>query len=205
MLIDQLGDTTKEDIKLVCHKLFHENYITEFVFAPNENLKKANSDYSFLLHYYDEIGELLQQCGWELCRDDRVNVIYITSTFTMAKVVLSKTESYFLFALRLLYDQKKTQASASGEIFIFVNEIVEQLSTLGAMEPVTKQERERALRTLQNKNIITRITGKLSDIDAKIAILPSVVCAISAKKVELLTKSLSDQDKNTDVEEEDEE
>jgi len=190
MLIDELSYEKREDIKLLCQKLFNENYIPEYIFAANEKLRKANPDYFMLLACFDAVSEILDSCGWSLNRDDQVGVIYISSSYPAMKTILSKLESYFLFALRLIYDQKKTGVSATGQVFIYVRDLIEQLSSLGALDQVTKQERKKALQMLKNKNIIARITGELSDLDAKIAILPSILCVLSASKVAMLKKSL---------------
>lgn len=190
MRIDEENTETREKIRELCHKLFDENYILEFVFAPNDTLRKANPDYTFLSLHFDCMAELLEQCGWKLNQDLQAGVIYLTSLYPSAKVSLTKTESYYLFGLRLLYDEKKMRASASGEVFATVQELLEKLATLDAFDPVGRQERERALRTLQNKNIITRITGKLTEPDAQIAIMPSILCAISAPRVKRLLESL---------------
>ena len=193
MRIDQESAETREEIRELCHKLFDENYILEFVFAPNDTLRRANPDYSFLSLNFDCVVELLEQCGWKLNQDTQAGVIYLTSLYPSTKVTLTKTESYYLFGLRLLYDEKKMRASASGEVFATVQELLEKLSTLDALEPVSRQERERALRTLQNKNIITRIAGKLTEPDAQLAIMPSILCAISAPKVKRLLESLPEE------------
>jgi hypothetical protein len=191
MIIDEYDDNTIERVREVCQELFHRNYITEFVFSPNESLKKANISYSFVMQHFDAVEQVLDLSGWNLHHDEHVRVLYLTSDYTSAKVVLNKIESYFLLALRLIYDDKKTQASASGEVFITVREIIEQLTTLGAVESVQKIERERALRTLSNKSIISRMTGTLGDIDARFAILPSIICAISADKTKSVLEMLS--------------
>jgi len=191
MIIDDYDEATLETIREVCQELLHRNYITEFSFSPNESLKKANAGYSFIMSHFDAVEELLERCGWKLHHDEQVRVLHLTSDYTIAKVVLGKIESYFLLALRLLYDDKKTQATASGEVIITVREIIEQLTTLGAVDSVTKQDREKAIRTLGGKNIISRMTGKWGDMDARLAILPSVICAISSDKTNNVLKMLS--------------
>lgn len=191
MRIDQESAETREQIKEICHKLFDENYILEYVFAPNDTLRKANPDYSFLFRHFECIAELLEQCGWKLEQNTQAGVIYLTSLYPSAKIVLTQTESYYLFGLRLLYDEKKMHASASGEVFATVQELLEKLATLDALKPVSRSDRERALRTLQNKKIITRMTGKLKDPDAQLAIMPSILCAISASKVKRLLESIA--------------
>lgn len=191
MKIDEYDSATLERIRVVCQLLFHGSYITEYVFSPNEALKKANESYSFVMAHYDAIEELLDRSGWQLCHDDRSGVLYLTSDYAQAKVILSKTESFFLLSMRMLYDEKKTQASASGEVFVTARDVVEHLTTLGAIEKVTKQERDKAFRTLAGKNIVARMKGKWGEMDCRLAILPSIVCAISAEKTKAVLEMIA--------------
>lgn len=191
MKIDAFDSQLLERTREVCQKLFHGNYITEYVFAPNDALKKANEDYSFVMAHYEVIEELLDCCGWELCHDPRAGVLYLSSDYAQAKMILTQLESYFLLAMRLIYDEKKTQASASGEVFITAREIVEKLTSLNAIDQVNKRERGKALRTLAGKNIIAKMTGKWEDLDVRMAILPSIVCAISPDKTKAVANMLS--------------
>lgn len=195
MKIDCYDAATLERIREVCQQLFHGNYITEFVFAPNEMLKKADENYSFVMTHYDAIEELLERCGWRLCKNDRFGVLYLSSEYAQAKVNLTKVESLFLLALRLLYDEKRTQASASGEVYITARDVIERLCTLGAVEQVSKQEREKSFRTLAGKNIVARMTGKWGELDMRLAVLPSIVCAISPDKTKAVVAMLSSQAK----------
>lgn len=201
MKIDAYDGAVLERIREVCQELFHKNYITEYIFAPNEALKKANESFSFIMAHYEAIAELLERCGWKLCQDPRAGVVYLSSEYAPAKVILSKIESYFLLAMRVLYDDKKTQASASGEVFVTTQEIVEWLATIGAVEQVTKQDREKALRTLAGKNIVVRMTGKWGEMDSRLAILPAVVCAISAEKIKAVINMLTAQEQGEEEEE----
>ena len=191
MKIDTFDQQYLERTREVCQKLFHENYITEYVFAPNDALKRANEDYSFIMSHYEAIEELLDRCGWELCHDSRAGVLYLTSNYAMAKMILNQLESYFLLAMRLLYDEKRTQASASGEVFVTGLEIVEQLTSLNAVDQVNKRDRGRALRTLAGKNIVAKMTGKWEDPDVRLAILPSIVCALSQDKVKAVAQMIA--------------
>lgn len=201
MKIDAYDGAVLEQVREVCQELFHKNYITEYIFAPNEALKKANESFSFIMAHYEAIEELLERCGWKLCQDPRAGVVYLSSEYAPAKAILSKMESYFLLAMRVLYDDKKTQASASGEVFVTTQEIVEWLTTIGAVDQVTKQDREKALRTLAGKNIVARMTGKWGEMDSRLAILPAVVCAISAEKTKAVINMLTTQDQSEEDEE----
>ena len=191
MIIDEYDSAIQDKIREICQELFHSNYITEFVFAANESLKRVNNSYSFVMSHYDAVEELLDHCGWKLRHDERVGVLYLTSDYANAKINLTKIESYFLLALRLIYDEKKTQALTSNEVVVTVRDIIEQLTSLGAVDSITKQDREKALRTLYSKNILSRMTGKWGDMDARLAILPSVVCAISPEKTRAVLELMS--------------
>lgn len=202
MKVDAFDNQCLERTREVCQKLFHGNYITEYVFAPNDALKKANEDYSFIMAHYEAIEELLDHCGWELCHDPRAGVLYLSSDYAQAKMILTQLESYFLLAMRLIYDDKKTQASASGEVFVTAREIVEQLTSLNAIDQVNKRDRGKALRTLAGKNIVAKMTGKWEDPDVRLAILPSIVCALSPDKTkavaQMLTASKETQEEEVD-------
>ncbi len=191
MKIDEFDDCTLERVREVCQALFHENYITEYIFAPNDALKRASEDYSFVMAHYDAVEELLDRCGWKLCHDPRAGVLYLSSSYAQAKMVLSQTESYFLLAMRMIFDDKKTQASASGEVFVTAQEIVEQLTSLNAVDQVNKKDRAKALRTLASKNIVAKMAGKWEDPDARLAILPSIVCALSPDKTKAVVQMLA--------------
>lgn len=191
MKIDAFDNQRLERTREICQKLFHGNYITEYVFAPNDVLKKANEDYSFVMAHYEAVEELLDRCGWKLCHDPRAGVLYLSSDYAQAKMILTQLESYFLLAMRLIYDDKKTQASASGEVFVTSREIVEQLTSLNALDQVNKRERGKALRTLAGKNIVAKMAGKWEDPDVRLAILPSIVCALSPDKTKAVANMLS--------------
>ncbi|MBQ7230678.1 MAG: DUF4194 domain-containing protein [Oscillospiraceae bacterium] len=201
MKIDVLDQQDLERTREVCQKLFHENYITEYVFAPNDALKQANEDYSFIMAHYQAVEELLDRCGWELCHDARAGVLYLNSHYTMAKMSLSQLESYILLGMRLLYDEKRTQASASGEVFVTAMEIVELLTSLNAVDQVNKRDRGKALRTLAGKNIVAKMTGKWEDPDVRLAILPSIVCALSQDKLKAVAQMIASGKKAVEEEE----
>lgn len=199
-----LSEEEKDRIRILCQKLFHENYITEFVFAANEKLRKSNFDYNFILARFEIFSELLDAVGWHLHKDSSNGVIYITSDYSGVKPVLNKLETFYLFALRLLYDKKRSSASATGQVFVTVREMTEQLDSLNATDTQSKKERKSALSTLRNKNIIARIDGELDDLDCKIAILSSILCVISAAKVKLLKDEFNTETDENDESEADE-
>lgn len=196
----KLGNEEKDKIKDLCQKLFHENYITEFIFSNNDKLSSSNPEYNYILSKYRIFEELLDAVGWQLNHDSSNGVIYITSGYSGAKPVLNKIETMFLFALRIIYDKKRSSASSTGQVYTTVRDITEQLESLNAVTNITKRDRKAALSKLREKNIITRIAGELGEMDCKIAIRPSILYVISATRVKLLKEQMNEISADTEAE-----
>lgn len=183
---DTLREEEQKHIRTICQRLFHENFLLEFRFSAKDAMKKSDPDYLFAFQHFSEMSELLDACGWTLHKDDRAGVIYLTSGYPGAYLPLKKLESQFLFALRLLYDERRLQAVHTAEVRCTVRDIIEKLNTLNAIEIVNKQERADALRTLETRNVISRIAGNWSELDTSLVILPSILCVLSSEKIAAL-------------------
>lgn len=183
---DSFTAEEQERTRAICQRLFHENFLLEFRFSAKDGMKKADPDYLFAFQRFSALAELLDGCGWQLHKDDRAGVMYLTSGYPGAYLPLKKLESKFLFALRLIYDDRKLQAVNTAEVLCTVRDIVEKLSTLNAIDVVTKQERAEALRMLESRNIIQRLSGAWTELDTRLVILPSILCALSAEKIAAL-------------------
>ena len=108
----------------------------------------------------------------------------------------SNTEPYLRFLC------EATSKELLDEKVAKVREIVEQLTSLNAIDQVNKRDRGKALRTLAGKNIVAKMTGKWEDPDVRLAILPSIVCALSPDKTkavaQMLTASKETQEEEVD-------
>lgn len=183
---DTLNPDEQERVRTICQRLFHENFILEFRFSAKDAMKKADPDYTFAYQKFSVLSELLDACGWRLHKDDRAGVMYLTSAYPGAYLPLKKLESQCLFALRLIYDDKKMQAAHTSEVLCSVRDILEKLNTLNAAESITKQDRNDALRTLEARHLIERISGSWSELDTTLVILPSILCVLSTDKIAAL-------------------
>lgn len=191
MKIDELDGETLEQVRRICQELFHQNHINEYVFAPNDAQKRASESYSFVMAHYSAIEELLDRCGWRLCHDPSIGVLYLDSVYAEAKMPLSQTASCFLLAMRLIFEERKMQASATGEVFVTAREIVERLTTLNAVKTISKQDREKAFRVLAGKNLVARMNGSWGDMDVRLALLPAIGCTVSQDKIKAYRNMLN--------------
>lgn len=191
MKVEQLPKEERERIKTVCQRLFHENYLLEYRFSAASGMKKADPDYLFAWQRREELSELLEQCGWKLEEEKREGVLYLVSDFPGAYPPLKKLESQCLFALYLLYDERRMQADGASEVRCSVRDVMEKLTTLNIVKAVPRQERAAALRTLEEKRLIDKLEGQWSELESRFLILPSILCALRPEKIAALRRHYS--------------
>ena len=193
MKVELLPEEERERIKVICQRLFHENYLLEYRFSAANGMKKADPDYLFAWQRREELSELLEQCGWQLRVDNREGVLYLISDYPGAYVPLKKLESQCLFVLYLLYDERRMQESGTAEVWCSVRDVMEKLTTLNIVKSVPKQERAAVLRTLEEKRLVDKPAGQWGDLETRFLILPSILCTLSQEKIAALRRHYSEE------------
>ena len=91
---------------------------------------------------------------------------------------LLKYESILLLVLRLLYLQKRESLSASADqVLVTVEEVQAELQKMNLPRRLDQPTLERLLRTLRRYNL-ARPLGRLSGLDSRIEVFPTVLLAL---------------------------
>ena len=91
---------------------------------------------------------------------------------------LLKYESILLLVLRLLYLQKRESLSASADqVLVTVEEVQAELQKMNLPRRLDQPTLERLLRTLRRYNL-ARPVGRLSGLDSRIEVFPTVLLAL---------------------------
>ena len=94
------------------------------------------------------------------------------------RVILKKYESIILLILRLLYVEKRESLSTSEDrVFATVEEIKNEYEKLNLPRKFDRVLLEESLRNIKRYNLL-KVEDRLSDMDAKIRIYPSVMLAM---------------------------
>lgn len=92
---------------------------------------------------------------------------------------LLKYESILLLILRLLYLQKRESlATGADEVLVTVEEVQTELQKMNLPRRIDQPTLERLMRTLRKYNL-ARPVGRLSGLDSRIEVFPTVLLALT--------------------------
>ena len=173
-----------EHFKSVCNQLLSRTYLVRTLYQPGKG-RVDNPDYTFLSIHYDEVQEYLSILDWQVRRDDLNGYFYVQNTDEANRCNLNKKETAILLALRMIYDENQERLGLEQDAICTVRDILEKVVTDYAILPArpNMDEVKRALTLLEHHSVIQRIEGKLNQGQCKIAILPTILTAVSSEKL----------------------
>lgn len=199
-----MGATAKEleQFKSVCNQLLSRTYIVRTIFQPGKG-RIDNPDYLFLSRHYEAVQEYLSLLDWDLRKDDLNGYFYVLNTDEANRCNLSKKETAILLALRLIYEENMERLGLEQDAICTVRDILEKVVTDYPVFPSrpNTEEVKRALTLLENHSIVQRIEGKFNQSSCKLAILPTILSAVSAEKLSLVVSALRKESPDEEVDE----
>ena len=202
MNVDWLNSASQRDIdqfKSVCNQLLSRTYVVRTLYRPDKG-RVANPDYTFLSIHYEQVRDYLALLDWDLRKDDMNGYFYILNTDEANRCNLDKKETAILLAIRMIYDENQERLGLEQDAICTVRDILEKVVTDYAILPSkpNMEEVKRALTRFENHSIIQRKYNKGS---CKFAILPTVLSAVSADKLNLIVSVLRKEENDEETEE----
>jgi hypothetical protein len=191
-----------EQFKSICNYLLGHTFVVRTVYKPDKGMV-SNPDYTFLSIHYETVREYLSLLDWDLRKDDYNGYFYVLNTDEANRLVLNKTATAILLALRIIYDENQERVGLEHDFICTVREVLEKvitdyaiLSTRPNMDDV-----RRGFTLLENHSVIQRLEGRYSQAGCKFAILPTILTVVSGERLNAVVSTLR---KEEDVEEADE-
>ena len=205
MNVDWLSSASQRDIdqfKSVCNQLLSRTYVVRTLYRPDKG-RVANPDYTFLSIHYEQVRDYLALLDWDLRKDDMNGYFYILNTDEANRCNLDKKETAILLAIRMIYDENQERLGLEQDAICTVRDVLEKVVTDYAILPSkpNMEEVKRALTRLENHSIIQRIDGKYNKGSCKFAILPTVLSAVSADRLNLIVSVLRKEENDEETEE----
>ncbi len=198
------GATAKEldQFRSVCNQLLSRTYIVRTVCVPGKG-RVDNPDYLFLARHYEAVQDYLSLLDWDLRRDDLNGYFYVLNTDEANRCNLSKKETAILLALRLIYEENLERLGMEQDAACTVRDILEKVVTDYPVFPSkpNMEEVKRALTRLENHSVIQRIEGKFNESRCRITILPTILSAVSADKLNLVAAALRKEETDEEAQE----
>ncbi len=184
---EQLSEKDREQFMKVLNRLFQCTFIVREEIDQKSKTVVINKDFRFIERYYTLFKNYLKVSGWELQLDNYLGVIALYNRYGYSRHRLNKHVTYFLYILRLIYEEQREKLSMRKEALTTIGEMVEKMFHLGLIEkkPADTVLRE-SLSVLRNFNIIERIEGSWTSPETRLVIYPSILLLVTNEKIAAL-------------------
>ena len=191
-----------EQFKAVCNQLLSRTYLVRTVFQPGKG-RVDNPDYLFLSRHFEAVQDYLSLLDWDLRRDDLNGFFYVLNTDEANRCNLNKKETAILLALRMIYEENMERLGLEQDADCTVRDVLEKVVTDYPVFPSkpNMDEVKRALNLLEKHSVIQRIEGRFNQASCKIAILPTILSAVSSEKMNLVVSALRKEKADEEAEE----
>lgn len=186
----------KEEFKRICNRLLS----TCFLCKANVTNK---SDYYFVMKYKLEFSDYLGILGYRLEINEEYGVIQLTNTQNYNRLNLKLYESVILLILRILFDEKRRELSASDEVIINLGDIHDKFLSLKVRDKmVDKTTLRNALGLFRRFQLIETLDRDLTNEDSRILIFDSILMAVRVEDIKQAFDKLKTYRKGTKGDEE---
>ena len=153
------------------------NYLLNNCFLMG-TVDTTREKYYYVINNEESFRQIFLPIGYTLVVHRNLRVIQLINNHGSGRVILKKYESIILLILRLLYIEKRESLSTSEDmVFATVEEIKNEYEKLNLPRKFDRVLLEESLRNIKRYNLL-KVEDRLSDMDAKIRIYPSVMLAM---------------------------
>ena len=153
------------------------NYLLNNCFLMG-TVDTTSEKYYYVINHEESFRQIFLPIGYTLVVHRNLRVIQLINNHGSGRVILKKYESIILLILRLLYVEKRESLSTSEDmVFATVEEIKNEYEKLNLPRKFDRVLLEESLRNIKRYNLL-KVEDRLSDMDAKIRIYPSVMLAM---------------------------
>lgn len=201
---EKLTDRDKEELMRVINLLLNKTFILRDEYDPNTKSMVINKDFRFVERHHSLIEEYLGIAGWHVQNDAYRGVIAAYNRFGSNRYRLDKYTTYFLYTLRLIYEESREKVALARQCTTTVGEMVEKMFYLGMVDKKPPDTGLRdGLNTLKRFNIIEKIDGDWTKADTRIVVYPSIEMIVNNEKISSLYSKLTEEGEDDETADQD--
>lgn len=160
---------------------------------------KWDQNYLFIEENIELFQTYFKYSGFEMKLNKNIGVISIASQFSFAKKKTDKETTFYILALRLLYDEKSKEFNGTSNIIVRIADFIDKLIEYGIYDKKPSfSVMARILRFLSTIGIVDKINGKWEEIDTNFIIYPSILLLLPTdrltQKLQLIEKGVMNDD-----------
>ena len=182
--MELLDGMLQNEFKRICNRLLS----TCFLCRGNVTNK---SDYYFVLKYRDKFRTYLDVLGYRLEINEEYGVIQLTNPQNYNRLNLKLYESIILLILRILYDEKKRELSASDEVIVNLGDIQDKYLSLQIRDKmIDKTTMRNAISLFRRFQLIETLDRDLSNEESRILIYDAILMAVRVENIKQAIEKL---------------
>lgn len=191
---DRFNDKEKQMFSNICNQLLFNTFLSK-------EKKDTKDAYYFVLNYKKVFDEYFEIMGWEVVLSTENGAIQLLNRQNKNLLRLKKNESIILIILRILYQEKITSYTDSGNsVVVKVDEIHQKYEALEFKKKIFKTDLVQILRMFKRFNLVEP-QGDVTKAHCDIVIFPTILLAVNNYNIEVLYELLQNYDGGVDNEE----
>ncbi|MCH5345319.1 MAG: DUF4194 domain-containing protein [Acetatifactor sp.] len=195
-LLEGMLQREKDEFKRICNRLLSVCFLCR-------NNVTNKSDYYFVLKFRDKFADYLGILGYRLDINEEYGVIQLVNMQNYNRLNLKLYESVILLILRILFDEKKRELSASDEVIVNLGDIHDKYLSLKIRDKMLdKTTLRNALSLFRRFQLIDPLDKDLNNEETRILIYDSILMAVRVEDIKQAYDKLEVYRKGTQSDEE---
>ena len=176
-LLEGMLQREKDEFKRICNRLL------SVCFLCRSNVTNK-SDYYFVLKFRDKFADYLGILGYRLDINEEYGVIQLVNMQNYNRLNLKLYESVILLILRILFDEKKRELSASDEVIVNLGDVHDKYLSLKIRDKMLdKTTLRNALSLFRRFQLIDPLDKDLNNEESRILIYDSILMAVRVENI----------------------
>ncbi len=195
----------REQFSRIVNGLLAKTFLLRERMAQKDKSLIVDKDFRFVERYYQLCKDFLNIAGWELEVDSDYGVAFVVNRYGYNRFRLDKVSTYFLYALRLIYEEERDKLTIGREVITTVANVVQKLHVLGLLDrKITENLLAETFGLFKEFNIIEKLDHNWLDPESRVLIYPSILFVVSSERIDYVYQQLCKKDQAT-VDQQDEE
>ena len=136
------------------------------------------------MKYREKFSGYLSVLGYRLEINEEYGVVQLTNPLNYNRYNMKLFESVILLILRIMYDEKKRELSASDEVIINMGDIHEKFLSLKIRDKMMdKTTLRNAISTMRRFQLVEVLDRELSNEDSRLIIYDSILMAVRVEDI----------------------
>lgn len=195
---DKMSQKEKDEFTRICNKLLSATYILR-----DGADRLVSREYRFIENEFELFYDYLEMSGWRIYKDTQYGIIYVRNVEGYNKLSLNKLTTIMLITMRIIYEERRVQASGTNDVCVTVGElfgkIVNEFSAYPKKPP--QKEIKEAFRILEAHNLIRRLDESFEDFECRFVVLPAVLIAVPNERCKTICDTLKAESEEVQNEE----